>query len=262
METETEQELLERKNAELLRKRAELDIHGTDPKPSESANGVHAAARVVGPVLAEIHERARRMAAMPPRALSLVKSQQPLSRAACNAMMRRGGVYPEHLDADVADFPGREEVLLSFVRAGDPFGIMVTGDWGTGKTRLLCALYREAILGGLRTIYVRAQWFFDRVFSTYGEFSRESTAAAINDYSGCPLLLLDDLGHEGKPSDAKTSLLHEVISHRNGHRKLTAVSTNLTIAEIENRYDGSIADRMQAWMPIALIGESRRLSNE
>ena len=80
----------------------------------------------------------------------------------------------------------------------------------------------------------------------------------IADFTSCDVLLIDDLAHEGRVSEAGIGALHEVITIRNGNYLPTAISTNLTLEEIAQHYDASIASRLAAWLPVVLNGPDRR----
>lgn len=163
---------------------------------------------------------------------------------------RRAGFYAEFEGARLSDFP----VTIATVAAKllEPRravrGLLVNGWTGSGKTRLLAALASEmpgAVFGLARSL-IRATWDVER------------QEQEIRRLSCCSLLLLDDLGREGKASEAVLSVVHEILSARNGNFLPTAISSNLTLEQIAQRYDEAIADRLVPWGRVVMAGRSRR----
>lgn len=169
------------------------------------------------------------------------------------------GIMQEHVDAKLEDFD-KPVQRTARVLIGDVAyrGLLATGAPGTGKTRLMVAICREYLLQGRRIEYTHARAFFRRLWNTYRDNAEESEQAVLESFGMADLLAIDDLGHEGKVSEAVVGALHEVISHRHGNYKATVITTNLSIDEIGRKYDESIASRLQAWLPVVLAGKDRR----
>lgn len=175
--------------------------------------------------------------------------------------LARIGILWEHHMAALIDFPKAvsERAILALDEPEQFRGLLVTGSVGSGKTRLLAALARRGILEGNHQVrFILARKFFRRIWATYREGAPETEEEVIADYSSCDVLLIDDLAHEGRVSEAGIGALHEVITVRNGNYLPTAVSTNLTLDEIAQHYDASIASRLAAWLPVVLNGVDRR----
>jgi len=161
------------------------------------------------------------------------------------------GFYREHQGATLADFPApiAAEAIRLLEARDQPRGLFVTGPAGTGKTRLLAAIaaaFRERALFGLARAIIRATW------------DPETQDREIRRLSSVPLLMLDDLGREGRPSEAVCATIHEVLSARNGNYLPTAVTSNFTLEQLAERYDEAIADRLRPWKRIVMAGRSRR----
>jgi DNA replication protein DnaC len=174
--------------------------------------------------------------------------------------MARLGVLKEHTAATLKEFEsGVATRALSVLEKPQQYqGLLVTGPTGVGKTRLLAALARHAILGDKRVCYCLARQLLRRIWNTYRDDAGETEEEVIADFSMCDLLVIDDLAHEGRVSEARLSALHEIISTRNGNYRPTAISTNLTLAEIAKHYDPALGSRLGAWLQVVLTGPDRR----
>jgi DNA replication protein DnaC len=135
---------------------------------------------------------------------------------------------------------------------GKPW-LLLMGNVGTGKTVLLRSLWRY-----FRAIGRENERFHDRVLGCgdfihgvlldsavrIARYNEGSVRAAI--HAGA--LLIDDLGVE--PCEVKvygsaSSPTTEVLCERYERRNPTVISTNLSVAEIGERYGERLSDRIQ-----------------
>jgi len=177
-------------------------------------------------------------------------------------LMTDCGVLREHQHAKLEDFSAeiQETVRALFGDVERHRGLLVTGEPGTGKTYLLAAIARAVILrdsGQVR--FIMARELLRRLWSTFRDQARESEVAVIEELTTVPVLLVDDVGHEGRISEAAVGAFHEIISRRNGNFLPTIISSNLALDEIGHAYDESIKSRLGAWLPIVTGGPDRRL---
>jgi DNA replication protein DnaC len=169
------------------------------------------------------------------------------------------GFCREHQGAILADFA--PSVISAALRLLDSDrdevrGLYIAGPTGTGKTRLLAAIAAASEIpsaNGLPTVrfgicraLIRQTW------------NPETQDAEIEKLATRPLLLLDDLGREGKPTENVLAVLHEVISARNGNYLPTAATSNFSLDQLAKRYDSAIADRLRPWASLVMAGKSRR----
>lgn len=172
-------------------------------------------------------------------------------------ILMQHGILEEHANAKLGDFPKQTPGLKRVQEWREP-GALILGSVGTGKTRLLAALCREYLVDGRRVVYSLAGALLRRIRESYRDVARESEADVVEDLVGADLLAIDDLAHEGKITDHAIGRLHEVLSIRHGSRKYTAITTNLSLREIGELYDQSIASRLSAWRRVVMTGTDRR----
>jgi DNA replication protein DnaC len=167
------------------------------------------------------------------------------------------GVMPEHAAAELSDFARDAQTLAAGVLDGQS-SLLVLGPVGTGKTRLAAAIARESIRRGAKPAMHLARTLFRRLWSTYREGAVETEDHVIEHLTTAELLVIDDIAHKGRPSDAVISVLHEILTIRIGFGRPTVVTTNLTLEEIGRHYRESIRSRLGSWPTLVMRGRDWR----
>lgn len=178
-----------------------------------------------------------------------------------------GGLGDRFAASRLANFerrPGTEAAVAeaeAFVRAfaerqaaGE--GLLFTGPFGSGKTRLAAAVlnevqerYQEGVRGEV------VPELLQRLRTTYDPQSADSEDRVLQPLLRASLLLLDDIGAE-RVSEWVQERLFLVIDHRYRRRLPTLFTTNLHPEDLEERLGGRIVSR--------IVGMARlvRLSSE
>ena len=115
---------------------------------------------------------------------------------------------------------------------------------GTGKTFLINCVAKELMDSFHSVIYLSASQLFDLMAAQ--TFNNESNSVYqnvdVDDLKYCDLLIIDDLGTEFTNTFTESSLF-EILNERLIHQKSTIISTNLSLEEMQERYDDRIFSR-------------------
>lgn len=177
--------------------------------------------------------------------------------------------YSAAVDAEVGVSP-REQMEENFDVCQDyarQFGkysdnLLLYGDSGLGKTYLSACIAGVVSDSGHSVVYDTAGHIFAQMESAKFR-PEEGGAESVGRYTGCDLLILDDLGTEMTTAFVQ-SALYQLINGRLMAGKKTVISTNLDPEEIGRRYSPQILSRIQGeYRILPFFGEDiRRLKRE
>ncbi len=168
-------------------------------------------------------------------------------------------LYPEHSKNN--DNP-REEMNKIFricVDFADNFkgnekGLLMIGGTGLGKTHLSLAIAARVIEKEFCVVYNSVPELLRTIDNE--QFGR-STGDTLSVISACDLLILDDLGAENT-NERTSSLLYEIINGRICRALPLIVSTNLSPAELQNKYNDRILSRLFSMNILGFKGDDNR----
>lgn len=178
------------------------------------------------------------------------------------ALMRRGdesfGRFDLNLYPAQADTPGeaapREVMKKVFEfcrRYADGFApgarnLLFQGGTGLGKTFLSACIARVVAAKGFSVCYDTASAaleLYERAKFSRDSAEGEAAALRIRRMESCDLMILDDLGTE-MLTQMSQSALYTLINNRLVSHRTSIISTNLSDAELEQRYTPQIASRI------------------
>lgn len=177
-------------------------------------------------------------------------------------MMQKAGVSAAHADATQADFGSEHsrwiDALRGAVRSGNAAGLLVLGPVGTGKTRFAVAAMRYWLLSGRKAEFMLGGQLMRRIWGTYRDDSRVTEDEILDRLTALDLLVIDDMGREGRTSEAVKRIFHEVLSRRIDNFRPVIVTTNLSLDEIGEVYGDAIQSRLANLDQVPIIGADRR----
>ena len=159
----------------------------------------------------------------------------------------------ERFDAAVAPEEGgqREQLVKArnlCKRYADSFpdtqfrNLLLTGEGGLGKTFLLNCVFERVTSRGYSAVRITAFRMFEAMRRQHigNDDSYDGFSALIE----VPLLLIDDLGAEPMMRNITIEYLFTLLNERMAARRHTVIATNLTFAQLMERYGERVASRL------------------
>lgn len=117
--------------------------------------------------------------------------------------------------------------------------ILITGGSGLGKTFLMRSMASRLIEREKNVLIVSAYTFLQLARKSFFEGD-----SGIRELMDVPVLMLDDLGSEPLLQNITVEQLFNLLNERQEKGLSTVISTNLTLAELRERYTERIASRL------------------
>jgi DNA replication protein DnaC len=137
-------------------------------------------------------------------------------------------------DCTIATFPITTPKIKATVAAvtswlNQPaWALVLSGDYGVGKTGLGIGLLRAAAERRTVGLFVKAPDLLARIRATYGKNSDATELEVLESLRTVPLLMLDDIGAE-QETDWATSMLFQILDWRHDNSRKTIITTNLDV---------------------------------
>ena len=109
----------------------------------------------------------------------------------------------------------------------------------------MISLFANALLDRGHNVHFTTAFAMVTAFQKYvTSFGRDDHL--INDFLDCDVLIIDDLGAEPVIRNVTQEHIYNIINERLFHKRAFIITTNLTPAEIRDRYDQRITSRILA----------------
>ncbi len=167
------------------------------------------------------------------------------------------GFHPEGRDAPIDGLYAAFEQAR--VMAAAPAGwLVLTGPSGCGKTHLAAAIANRQIELGNEVFFTVVPDLLDHLRATFGPGSDVTYDELFESVRNVPLLVLDDLGTQSETSWAREKMF-QVLNHRFNAQLATVITTNHTLAELDERLRTRLNDRdVAVVVEIGRAGDKRR----
>ena len=120
--------------------------------------------------------------------------------------------------------------------------LLLTGEGGLGKTFLLNCVFERVTSRGFSAVRVTAFRMFEAMRRQHvGNDEKFDGFSALIE---TPLLLIDDLGAEPMMRNITIEYLFTLLNERAAARRHTVIATNLTPAQLKERYGERVASRL------------------
>ena len=135
------------------------------------------------------------------------------------------------------------------------------GGTGLGKTHLSLAIAGRVLSQGYGVVYASAQSLASSLERERFPRAEDSSGESTHDrLVQCDLLILDDLGTEVS-SDYVNASLYDILNLRMLAQRPTIISTNLTMAQLEDRYTQRFASRVAGtYNKLEFLGSDVRIA--
>lgn len=123
-------------------------------------------------------------------------------------------------------------------------GIYLTGNFGSGKSYLIGALFNELA----KLNYQSAIIYFPEFLRSIKASFNNNEPNLFENVKKVPLLLIDDIGAEKLTDWARDEILGSILQYRMDFNLKTFFTSNLTIAELENHLQvtNGVIDKVKA----------------
>ena len=139
--------------------------------------------------------------------------------------------------------------------------VLLAGATGTGKTYLLSACANECLANDKSVLFVTA-YALNETFLECHLAPLQTKQLVIDNLLDVDALFIDDLGTENVYRNVTAEYLFVIVNERIARGKQTFISTNLTLADIRNKYDERIFSRLvdkNITFVAQLVGEDKRI---
>ena len=137
--------------------------------------------------------------------------------------------------------------------------LLMHGGTGLGKTHLSLAIASVLLQRGFSVVYDSAGELLHRLEREhFGKSGSESSEDSMDTVLSCDLLILDDFGMEFDTSFSRAQI-YTIINSRMNARRPIILNTNLTTAQLQERYGDRILSRLLTWDFMHFCGKDIRL---
>ncbi len=142
---------------------------------------------------------------------------------------------------------------------GAESGAFLWGSVGTGKTYALAAVLRKFAVAGFECKRISFDRLCLEIRGTFSSASYKSESNIINRYIESDYLFFEDLSTGGKSeSDFNLRTLLVLLDTRMEYCRPTYISSNKSVEQIGQAFDGRILSRLHKYRIIKLSGRDKR----
>lgn len=140
------------------------------------------------------------------------------------------------------------------IAKGEKKSLFIIGDVGTGKTHLAASIAHYCMDHG---VIVKFGNITDIFQSLRNAFTRDEDI--LSEVKAVPLLVLDDLGKE-YTTEWTNETIYSIINYRYEHMLSTVVTTNLTLAEMQEKIgEATVSRLMEMCEYVSMDGKDYRM---
>lgn len=178
--------------------------------------------------------------------------------------MATNNIPSEYLHADIKNIKNCD-TIFDWVRDQSKRFLFISGDVGTGKTYLVCAIKKRCneINYPCRLIFCS-----DLTLKIRDSFNSEEDSELRIIHNVSPdknddydhFAIFDDFGFQ-KPTEYTKEVWYHIIDRRQRFGYRTIITSNLTLEEISDTYGDRLSSRIGAGEVFGLVGTDRRIED-
>ena len=136
------------------------------------------------------------------------------------------------------------EYADALIAGGHSSCLIMTGNPGTGKTHLACAIGNAYTAAGGKVLFISVSAMIRKIREAYHPSATMTEQQSIDAFRDLDLLILDEVGIQ-KGNDAELHLFFEVMNERYSHMKPTILLSNLSVSEMNGLLGVRVLDRLR-----------------
>lgn len=183
-------------------------------------------------------------------------AQAEADRRRIEHLFNRAGIPPRFQKRSFANYEfkneGQERALRVSRNYADNWDtvaengtcLIFSGQPGTGKTHLACAIANDLIAKGVASLFTTVSDAMRSIKRSYDVNSSVSESEAINAFVEPRLLILDEVGGS-KGSEHEMQLMFDIINKRYEHARPTIILTNLDATALREHLGERVTDRLR-----------------
>lgn len=209
-----------------------------DPEIEALVNSARAKAEKSGrvPPMEEPHIRAAEV-------YGNTKTDEEMRDSKNKWRFRRCGVPVLYAKSGFDDYEDNPKLVARMKALSNEDSVIISGNTGCGKTHLAVALMAASGLRENEMIFAECIQFMDTIKDSYRDKAPVPTSELMKRHLTIPLLVIDDLGAEALTDNSREKIA-QLIKGREANVKRTIITTNLTIEQLESRYESRTASRL------------------
>ncbi|WP_374205188.1 ATP-binding protein [Bacillus cereus group sp. BfR-BA-01317] len=161
-----------------------------------------------------------------------------------------------------------KKTIMDFVSTyskEDPTSMIITGDYGVGKSHLCVAATKELMKRGYSAMFIQMNKLFTKIKSTWNKNSDLTEDKLMSLLAKVDVLIIDDFGAEFTERDKegvtwKQTKTNEIVDSRIG--KSTLFTTNFSVDQLAEMYgERDFSRMMENAEMLEMFGDNYRLRN-
>ena len=138
-------------------------------------------------------------------------------------------------------------------------GLILNGQAGLGKSFLLSCIYRRLLERNVDVLLISSFELMERIRQR--QFHDDEDDGRFEELLSVPVLLIDDFGNEPFIRGISAEYICMLLDERMARRLHTALTTNLTPAQIKEKYNERVSSRLtdsSYWEQLRFLGRDLR----